>query len=632
MHTMKPYQDVTRCTPGFQKALLRALLAAGIALASIQGTQAASNIALWDTVRPLSDGGGAEDRTAWKVVPRDLLSLEADPPQASSDPGYYGREYLFKGDAVVENAKLAAVFRSTRGCLEVYLKESAPPVAGAAGSRPQLGRKIVELAPLETKARGAALSRLEIVRNSGDETALEVTFSASGRPDATGIFVFGKTEIVEIRPAANMKGISIGCAIEHVIAPGFIGDDLILSAAQYPSAETLRVPAENVLLGLVEGEQSQLVMTWPKGAQHLALRLGGGQQTKRMVQSIDFDNAGQSLYLAVQGAPGIWHKETLPPAYLEKDAPIRWKRPFHARWKTQLWEAGVKTTFAFKENKAQVWRGVAGSYSYPVWFNGDDAVYHLSKKVPPQGDSIIYYLEGQDTPPEVSTPVDIMEGTLGREVCESILDIAGRKLRTHHRRGADGVRRACTCGCTEAIQGVFEAGQEAARKDYIEGALGDMVYFVRRHVERIDQYTRFAEETVRFLQAKESESPELKPFLEGLEQAARQIPEEYAVQKENMKSLAYADELTQQTLALAARKGTNNLAAYMELLSAWRGMGGAQDYVLARCHTLTRQLCQKAGYDSVTQPKAEGLAREIRSRCRQCLRNADGYEIWADYN
>jgi len=224
-----------------------------------------------------------------------------------------------------------------------------------------------------------------------------------------------------------------------------------------------------------------------------------------------------------------------------------------------------------------------------------------------------------------------MQATLGRQICEPILDIAGRKLRTHHRRGADGVRRACTCGCTEAIQSVFEAGEEAAKRDYIEGALGDMLFFVHRHVERIEQYTRFAEDMIKFLQAKKTESPELKPFLEGLEQTAGQISQEYAVQKDNMKSFGYADELTRQTLALAARKGTNNLPAYMELLSAWRGMGGAQDYVLAQCHTLTRKLCQQAGYDSVTLPKADGLAEEIRSRCRQCLRNADGYEIWADY-
>ena len=628
---MKPNRDVTKGKTVLQEAVLQALLGTAVALAAVQGVQAASNVVLWDTRTPLSGNLEAQERTGWRVVPSDLLLLEADARAASSDPGYYGREYLFKGDAVVENARLAAAFLSAQGRIEIYLKAEAASPAGGAGPKGQLGRKIVELAPLQTKAQAATLSRVEIVRNRGDETALQVTFSAKGCPDATGVFVFDKTETVEIRPAANMKGIRVGSALEHVIAPSFIGDDLILSAPDYPSAQTLRVPAENLLLGLVEGEQSQLVLTWPKGRQHVALGLGAEQPGRRLVQSIDFDNDGQALYLAVQGAPGIWHQEAVPPSYLEKEVPIQWKRPFPARWKTQLWEAGVRTTFAFREGKGQMWRGVAGSYDYPVWFDGDAAFYHLSKKVPPQGESLVYFLEGQDTPPGVSTPVDIMQATLGRQVCEPILDIAGRKLRTHHRRGAEGVRRACTCGCTEAIQGVFEAGQEAAKRDYIEGALGDMVFFVSRHVERIEQYRRFAQDMITFLQAKESESPDLKPFLEGLEAAARQIPQEYDVQKENMKSLGYADELTRQTLALAARKGTNNLPAYMELLNAWRGMGGAQDYVLAQCHTLARKLCQQAGYDSVTLPNADGLAEEIRSRCRQCLRNADGYEIWADY-
>ena len=138
----------------------------------------------------------------------------------------------------------------------------------------------------------------------------------------------------------------------------------------------------------------------------------------------------------------------LAASYLEKDVTLQWKRPFAAKWKTQLLEEGTKTTFAFKESKGTVWRGVPGSYNYPVWFNGDDALIHLSKKVPPKGESLIYFVDGRETPLSVSTPVDIMNATLGRSACAPIFDVAGRKLRTHHRRGGDGVHRACTCGCT----------------------------------------------------------------------------------------------------------------------------------------------------------------------------------------
>src|SRR5262245_46859782 len=86
-----------------------------IGLVLIQNSAAALNIQLWDTHTTLSDSPILADRAGWKAVPSDLLSLEADPSKASSDPGYYGRAYVFEGDAVVENRSLAAVFSYARG-------------------------------------------------------------------------------------------------------------------------------------------------------------------------------------------------------------------------------------------------------------------------------------------------------------------------------------------------------------------------------------------------------------------------------------------------------------------------------------------------------------------------------------
>jgi hypothetical protein len=616
---MKPYHNSSPGKALMRKAVLLALSVSAAAFAAIQRAQATSNVALWDTGAPLSDTFSLEDRTAWKAVPTDLLRLEADPPKARSDPGYYGREYAFSGDAIVETRTLAAVFWSAKGRVVIYAKEEG----GA--------RKLVEIYPLETNARPMTLSRFSLLRNTGDELALETGFSAEGAPEVSGIFVFDRTEVMEIKPGQNLQGLGLSGPISCAIVPSFIGDDLIFNAADYPAAKALHLPSENLFLGLLRGEQHELVMTWPKGKQQMTLQLGNEPSGERLIDSIDFANDGQSLYLALLSAPGIWHQEALQPAYLEKDVTIPWKKPFPARWKTQLDEGGVKTTFTFRETKEEIWRGVSGSYTYPVWFNGDTASYHLSKKVPPQGQSLIYFLEPEDTPLSVSTPVDLLKATLGRATSDSILDLEGRKLSTHHRRGGEGVRRACTCGCTEAIQSIFEAQEEVSRKDDIAGEVDDMIYFIHRHVERIEHYQAFADQLIQFLQVSATAAPELKPYLENLEEIARQIPTEYNVQKENMKSFAHADDLARQTLALAGKKDPNNLKAYMELLNAWRAMGGAQDYVLAQCHVITRKLGQQAGYGCVDQPKAAVLAEEIRARCRQCLRNPDGYEIWAGY-
>jgi len=609
------------------------LLATVAGLTGVQRSEAATNVVVWDTGSRFADAVDAGNRIGWKAVPSELFIFEADPPKAASDPGYYGREYSFKGDAVVENRSLVAVFWSAKGRVVLYSKaeETVSGSGDALRGDTSFGKEVLEFVPLQSKAQPGGISRCEILRNATDEVIVEAAFTANGSPDTSATFHFGKTDIVEIKPAAKMKGISLFSPIEYGVVPGFIGDDLIFGSAEFGTADAIAIPSENIFLGLLKGEASEFVMTWPKGKQQLSLRLGNGPQGKRGIESIDFENDGQSLYLAASSAPGLWHREELKPTYLEKDVALNWKRPFAARWKTQLSEAGVKTTFAFRESKGTIWRGVPGSYNYPAWIDGESAFFHLSKKVPPKGEALIYFLEGQDTPVSISTPVDIVKATLGRQLSDSILDTAGRKLRTHHRRGGDGVHRACTCGCTEAIQAVFEKSQEVAKKNDIKEALDDMNYFVQCHVERIEEYRRFAGDMIQFLRAKQTASPEMKPFLENLEQIVQQIPQEYDVQKENMKSPEHAGELTRQTLVLTTSKSTNNLPAYMDLLKAWRAMGGAQDYVVAQCHTITRKLFQEAGYGCVNDAKTVPVAHEIRARCRQVLRNPDGYEIWANY-
>jgi hypothetical protein len=111
----------------------------------------------------------------------------------------------------------------------------------------------------------------------------------------------------------------------------------------------------------------------------------------------------------------------------------------------------------------------------------------------------------------------------------------------------------------------------------------------------------------------------------------QEIPQEYQSKQEVIMSLKYADELVQQTKALTLKKQPGNLKAYEELSMKWRRMGGAQDDLVAQCHRITRKLLQEAGYGCTISPKAVAIAQQIRARCTKCLRNSDGYEIWADY-
>jgi hypothetical protein len=597
---------------------MAAALVCTVGLALTLPASRAATVTLWDTGAPLTDTGIPQSRTGWKAVPTELFVFEESPGKAASDPGYWGREYSFKGDAVVENQGLLAVFSAARGSVAIYAKDGADAAAP--------GRKIAEAVPLGAKA-GRPMNRIAIVRNAGDEVVLSVTYSGAGE---SAQFAFGRNEIVELKPTGKLAGLRLLSPMQYGVLPGFIGDDLIYDPAAYPEANSIAVPSENLLVGLQHGGDRMLVVTWPKGHQQVQLGLSNAEG-KRRIESLDIQGDGQSFYLASLSAPGIWHREELKASFLEKDVTLTWKRPFPAKWKTQLSEAGVRTTYAFRQTKGTVWRGVPGSYDFPAWFDGDAAFLRLGKKVPPKGDALIYFLEARDTPQSVSTPADILKATLGRPMAEAILDPAGRQLRTHHRRGGDGVHRACTCGYTEAIEAVFKAREETGKKQFIAEAIDDMIYFVRCHVDRIAEYQRFADDLTKHLRARSQASPELKPFLENLEQIVQQIPQECEVQKENMKSLDHAAELARQTMALTAKSDPDNLKTYMTLFKAWRGMGGAQDYVLAKCHTVTRAVFQEAGYGCAELPKAVAVAEEIRARCRLALRNPDGYEIWADY-
>ncbi len=612
--------EISRYGSLFRRTIWILLLLTDPRIASAQSSEKTARTRIWDTSSHFSDTVDIQDRSDWKLVPADLLTLELDPAAASSDPGYYGREYAFEGDAVVENANIIAAFCSNAGKIVLY-------------SKANLNQKKLEFIPLEFKAGAARIRDCLVVRNAGDEAVLQATFSAGqGGKSISATVAFDRTGIVEIEPTETMKGASLRSPIEYGIVPSFIGDDLIYNPRKCPSTNTLCIPSENFFLGLLEGENDVLVVTWPDGKQRVSLTLGGEQQKPRLLESVDIENDGKSIYLAILSTPGTWHKEELTPSYLEKDVASTWKRPFPAKWVTQLYEAGVRTRFTFKESKQErIWRGVAGSYVYPVWFSGDVAFYHFSKKILPKDESLVYFVDRGAAADSVLAPTDILKATLGRQTSSRILDIAGRKLRTHHRRGAAGVRRACTCGCTEAIQAVFEAHEEVQRSEYVGGALEDMVYFVRRHVERLNEYRAFAADMIEFVNQARKSAPDLKPFLDRIEATVREIPQEYENQRENIKTLEYADELARKTEALTRKKDPANLPAYLELSKQWRAMGGAQDSVLGLYHTTVRKLFQEAGYGCAEQPKAVESAQEIRRRCRACLRNPDGYEIWADY-
>jgi len=546
-----------------------------VELVAMELAKEPARIQLWDTVSPFVS---MEEKTDWK------------PLSAGIQP---------QGDVVLGNGHLAVVFGSETGV--VIYSES--------------GEKRAEIIPLESKGEHGGIAACKILHNTDDEATIEVSPYA--------VFSFSRERIIQIKPIG--KGVSVLCPIRFAIVPNFISDDLLFDPRNYP-LEALHIPSENFLLSLLEGENSALVMTWQDGKQRVSLSVKG----ERLFRAIDFENDGKSLYLAVLDAPGIWHEELLKRSNLEKDVVIDWKRPFPAKWVTQLREAGVNTRYTFRESRGKrFWRAGVGHYPYPVWFQDENTFYRLGKKIPPEGESIIYFMERKGSPASVSAPADILRQTLGDETYERLTDPDGRLTRSLRR--PDSVIGSATCGVTAKLKRVFEAGEEVEKKDYVKGGTEDMIYFLFRERERALEYQDFAHEMIEFLASAKKEKPELTQFLDEMESIAGELIAAFEHEKENIKDLDYARQLAKETRALTQKKSPDNLNAFLELKGKWIGMGGAVDDLNRKLHTITRKLFQQAGYNCVERRETVEMAEKIRKKTIRCLRKPGYYEIWSNY-
>ena len=547
---------------------------------------------VWDTVTPLRAPIDLTQRQGWRAVD--------------------GRGPL-QGDLVAEANSLTAVFASNLGRVLVYAKDD--PMCRA------------EVSPTSLQGKAATLTQVMVSEGEENPLVVHTLFSAKGTSEPVPItFSFGEGSALGIWPKDDTRSITISAPIELALVPSFVGDDLIYDPQAYPSAPSLSLVSEHVLLGLLKGGNSELVMTWQDDIPSVQLitALGNPSATR-----LSFEG-GKGLFLAVIEAPSIWQRVKLTPDYLERDVTLSWKPPYPAIWLTQLYEDEVKTTFEFRGEKEDTWRGGVGSYDFPTWFSGGKTMLTLGKKIPPEGEAVIYCLErSDDTPRSVLTPIDVVSQTLTGDVLASILDVEGRPAWYPHR--PESVIGGATCGVTDALLKVFRAGQEVEKKYLVEGGVEDMYAYLEGMFERNARFYPFAQEIVVYLEAQQKATPELTPFLRELQATAEEMVSTYDGARDTIRNMDYARELGAKTIALAAKKRPDNARHMVELKQDWTGMGGALEELARKEHTLTRKLYQQAGYGAAIRPDALSVAAEIRTRTKQCLEKPESYEIWANY-
>jgi hypothetical protein len=567
----------------------------------------------------------------------DTRTVSAPPLAATllnSKPGWTrlaedDTEHRFTGDAVLANDRMALVLRRGATGVELYARAAADFTLRA------------RLAP--RPLRDAKLESVTIDENSLAQCAVQAQFRTPRGQTAVLTFELATGQgFVRSEARAGATGLAVSAPARYLVLPDFFADDIVIDAAELPVA-TAELPSENFLLHLVPGGGSIVMTVTSQRAGDARVELSG-QGTERQVVSTELEYGRQGkIWVAVLEAPALWHQQQVALAQAGKILPLAWKAPFPAQWRvdwrqsdrlTNSWEMllqrsdgefdkpGWLSEMATIPANRSRWNTVLGRFPYPCWIDGSACGFLQplkSKKVTFDGPVLIFPIARvRGTPLDQYTVVDLVRATLGVGPCEYVLDVEGQ--------GAAMKGRA-TCGTRDALKPIYKAGQQRQRRAEIEKILQDVVIFVTHIRSRIDQYVAFGRQTDAWLAAQQQAHPELKPFLDEMRTLAQAMEADFEKRKENIRTPQYVIDLTNEFRRnVMDYEGPDALERCNKITNAIVVVGGNQDELVGECRRDVRVLRQRAALAAAAHPQAVAIAKELRHRTQDVLRNAASYE------
>ena len=273
------------------------------------------------------------------------------------------------------------------------------------------------------------------------------------------------------------------------------------------------------------------------------------------------------------------------------------------------------------EDGPRRWTTVLGSFLYPCWIDKDGAgcLQPLKEGVRFLGPALIYPINRiESTPLEKLTVVDIMRATLGVGPCEYVLDVEGQKKTFQGRP---------TCASRTILNDIYGASQQKAKHDEVEKTLDEVIAFVRHIRGRIENYATFSHETIAWLETQKQAQPALSESLTPMEATLRKIDAYVAARKDRLKTPEFAAKLVEDFRAnLVDYEGDDALAKCKRTTSALVNIGGNQDELVGECRMVVKTLRQQAALAMAADPRLAPIARELRRRTQQMLRNPTSYE------
>lgn len=536
-------------------------------------------------------------------------------------------EWEASGRLIVEGDTWAAVFSREAGALLAYNRWGHREDAG---DRWVQAMKIVPLG-----AASAAPLRLTACQASPDEkeaTAILATFGA-GNTLIEGTFHFAPDGAIRVQPGPNMEGLRVLGDVAYGIVPGAPLEDLVyspvrrvpvgasedrLTAGPPTGGKRLHLPSDNVFVALLKGGNALFFSAWPPGQQRVALVWDAAPHDPSARHAFDIHLDDHPVWLRSVSAPGLWHEQDLSGAEADQDFPTGWKRPFPARWKTQLMEGDIETSYPFADEGWRMWRPNFGFYPYPVWFQGEQAVFHLSKKVWCDQRALIYALEGAD-----STPLECAR--------QWVPEVPAVQKRRGLQRYPDDNVGLQNCDGRAWMQWMFRAGLQVREQRLLREALKDFLYSIKGDKARLERYPPFIsslqDKVERWREAEASNAP-VVAFLDRVQESLAPLETEF---QEKMHHKTPAEQLQQEIEALHR---LNELIAEespevyaeachrLESLQLWSLI----EAIPGRVGGLMRRLFLHVGYWCAETPGAVQYAEEIRRDIREFLIHDETHE------
>jgi hypothetical protein len=542
--------------------------------------------------------------------------------------------HAFKGDAVLRNDRLAIVFRRGGPGAEVY------------SVGPERAAMRAVLAPAASQGDSAAAAKLQsvaIAKNAPEAVAVDAVFAAAGgrklgvRYELAMGQVFVKTEARD-----GTKTLRVEAPCRFIVLPDFFADDIVVDAAGIP-VPVAELPSENFLLHMLGGGEAVLMTVSTARDEDVRVTLAGqGAQRSFAASEIAYGKDGK-VWAAVLDAPGVWHKRDVAKNEADKIVGLEWKMPYPAQWRldwrqadrlTGSWEMilerpggeflkpavfGDDSTIPANRKR---WTTVLGSFLYPCWVdkNGQGWMQPLKSKVVCfEGPALIYPINRvKKTPLDMFTVADIARATLGVGPCEYILDLEGQ--------GSQYKGRA-TCANRDTLRPIYQAKQQKAKRAEIEKSLDEVMAFVRHIRGRIDAYVDFGHKTLAYLEEQKKARPELAPFVAEMTPLCKAIDGYVEKRKDAIKTVDYSQAMTDKfRRTMLDYEGEDAFEKCKKFTGDMVEIGGNQDELVGECRMAVKIIRQRAAMAMALDPRCADVAREIRSRTQQVLRNAAGHE------